>query len=86
MGTLDNAWKGAEAYHVIKLPLAKHQKMLRLSPLPSIVQGPHVSDVVPFVQDATRELVIDFAIHQLSGPLISAILCSYAVMFIFSPT
>ena len=36
----------------IKLPLAKHQKMIRLSPLPSVVQGPRVADVVPLVQDA----------------------------------
>ena len=36
----------------IKLPLAKHQKMIRLCPLPSVVQGPRVADVVPLVQDA----------------------------------
>ena len=36
----------------IKLPLAKHQKMIRLSPLPSVVQGPRVADVVPLIQDA----------------------------------
>ena len=36
----------------IKLPLAKHQKMIRLCPLPSVVQGPRVANVVPLVQDA----------------------------------
>ena len=42
----------------IKLPLAKHQKMIRLCPLPSVVQGPRVADVVTLVQDA----------HQGGGP------------------
>ena len=53
-GTLDNAWKGAEAYHF--LMLCQRQLFLkRLSPLYYPRSGPRVADVVPLMPDVYQD-------------------------------